>query len=98
MGKEAEPMRNVGILIVLVSTVISAEDKAKFYLIGLDGSYFVAVDSVVTTIGAKHYIECDITPGMRHTIGYQLGYFSDWTATSFKVIAGQNYYFVFASA
>lgn len=91
-------MRNVGILILLASTVAFADDKTKFYLIAIDGSYFAAVDGVVTKVGAKHWIEQEVMPGMRHTLGYQLGYFGDWTATSFKVVAGVNYYFVFGSA
>lgn len=48
-------------------------------------------------VEAKHYIEQRLPPG-RHSIGYQLGYFGDWSATSVKAVPGEDYYFVFSSA
>lgn len=90
-------MKYLGVLILLASTLMPAQDTAKFYLIAADGSYSVSVDGVTTKIEGKHYIQQEVVPG-RHAIGYQIGYFGDWTATSPKVIAGQNYYFVFSSA
>lgn len=90
-------MRCLGMLILLTSTLMPAQDVAKFYLIAVDGSYSVTVDGVNARVEAKHYIEQQVLPG-RHRIGYQIGYFGDWTATSLEVIAAQNYYFVFSSA
>ena len=90
-------MKYLGVLILLASTWMPAQDTAKFYLIAADGSYSVSVDGVTTKVEGKHYIQQGVVPG-RHAIGYQIGYFGDWTATSFKAIAGENYYFVFSSA
>ena len=90
-------MKHLGLLIVLASALMPAQDTAKLYLIAIDGSYSVSVDGVRTKVEGKHYIQQEVLPG-RHSIGYQLGYFGDWTATSPKVIAGQDYYFVFSSA
>jgi hypothetical protein len=90
-------MRYVGILVLLASTFMLSQNTAKLYLIALDGSYWASVDGVRMKVEAKHYIEQKLLPG-RHIIGYQSGYFGDWTATSFKVIAGQSHYSVFSSA
>jgi hypothetical protein len=90
-------MRYLTLLILLVSTVTPAQDTAKFYLIAIDGSYSVAVDGVRMKVEGKHYIEEQVLPG-RHALGYQIGYFGDWTATSLKVMPRQDYYFIFVSA
>jgi hypothetical protein len=90
-------MKYLGVLILLASTVMPAQDMAKVYLIATDGSYSVSVDGVRTKVEGKHYLQQEVLPG-RHSIGYQLGYFGDWAVTSPKVIAGQDYYFVFSSA
>jgi len=98
VGEREVAMKYAGLLILLASTLMPSQDTAKFYLVAVDGSYSVSVDGVTTKIEGKHYIQQEVVPG-RHAIGYQIGYFGDWTATSPpKAIAGQNYYFVFSSA
>ncbi len=91
-------MRRLAIVILVTSCLMPAQEAGTLYLIAIDGTYSVTVDNVTKKVQAKHYIKQEITPGTRHTLGYQIGYFGDWTATSFKVIAGQSYYFVFGSA
>lgn len=90
-------MKYLAMFILLAGSFMSAQDTAKLYLVAIDGSYSVGVDGVLTKVEAKHYIEHKILPG-RHSVSYQVGYFGDWTATSLKVSAGQDYYFVFSSA
>lgn len=91
-------MRRLAIVILVTSCLMPAHETGTLYLIAIDGTYSVVVDNVTKKIQVKHFIKQEITAGTRHTMGYQIGYFGDWTATSFKAIAGQSYYFVFGSA
>lgn len=91
-------MKRLVIVLLVTSCLMPAQEKTTLFLIAVDGTYSVTVDNVTRQVEAKHYIEQEISPGTRHTIGYQTGYFGEWTATSFKMTAGQSYYFVFRSA
>ena len=86
----------LAMLLLFTSTLMAAQDTAKVYLMAIGGSYSVSVDGMAMKIEANHYIEQKVLPG-RHNVGYQSGYFGDWTATSLKATAGQSYYFVLSS-
>ncbi|MGE5207195.1 MAG: hypothetical protein ACM3PW_16415 [Chlamydiota bacterium] len=89
-------MKYLGMFILLAVTLMAAQDTAKVYLMAIGGSYSASMDGMAMKIEANHYIEQKVLPG-RHNIGYQSGYFGDWTATSLKATAGQSYYFVLSS-
>lgn len=89
-------LRIARIAFLFLSTLMPAQELARVYLIAIDGSYSVAVDGITMKIEGRHYIEQRLHPG-RHSIGYQVGYFGDWTTTSLKVVPRQDLYFLFVS-